>query len=169
MRLKHVGVMGKRNRLNGMSLVEVVISLAIVVLTLSGVFYAYVQMNHMAEWSSMSLAAQSYANQGIERAKAAQWYYQTPYTSGQGTGDELPAVATDAPPVFVEVDTNLIPQTGQILVVTNKIYITTNRPAGGSVVIGPLVRQIRSDVVWTFPSTGKVFTNTAITLRARSQ
>jgi len=33
----------------------------------------------------------------------------------------------------------------------------------------PPLRLIRSDCVWTFPPTGKVFTNTAVTLRAPDQ
>ncbi len=166
-RLKYIGIRG-RNRQSGMSLVEIVIALAIVVMTLSGVFYAYVQTSRMSEWSAMSLAAQSYANQGIERARAADWYYQTPYQTGAGTGDEL-APTNNSSPIFTEIDTNFIPQTGTALLVTNYIYITSNRPATSPTATGPFVRQIRSDAVWTFPYTKTIYTNTAVTLRARDK
>lgn len=135
-------------------------SLIIIVMISAGVFYGYVQANRMAEWSSMSLTAQAYAVQGAERAKAAQWNsLQFPYTNGPGTGDELPPGTNAFAPSFTEVDTNDVPQTGTPLLLTNYIYVTTNQ-------VTPPLRQIRSDVVWSFPLTGQIITNTVVTLRA---
>ena len=42
-------------------------------LVMSGMMYGYVQANRMAEWSSQSLAAMSYAAQGMEQLRSAQW------------------------------------------------------------------------------------------------
>src|SRR6185312_14455979 len=109
------------------TMIEVMVSLIIVVMIAAGVLYGYVQANRMAEWSSMSLTAQSYAVQGAERAKSAQWNSrQFPYTNGPGTGDELPPGTNAFAPSFIEVDTNDVPQTGTPLLLTNYIYVTTN-------------------------------------------
>lgn len=145
------------------TLVEAIVALAIIVMVAAGTFYGFVQSNRMAEWSSMSLAAQSRAVQGAERAKAAEWNSrQFPYTNGPGTGDELPPGTNAASPSFIEVDTNRVPQTGAPLLLTNYIYVTTNQ-------VVPPLRQIRSDVVWTFPLTKQIVTNTVVTIRAPDQ
>jgi len=140
--------------LTAFTLVEVLMAFALMALILSWVFYSYVQANHFAEWSSMSQAAQSYAMQGLERARSAQWDSQA-----TTNGDELPPTNSPSTPVFTEVDTNDVPQNGAPLLVTNFIYVTTNQPS-------PPLREIRSVVVWTFPLTKKVFTNSVVTLRA---
>jgi type II secretory pathway pseudopilin PulG len=146
----------------GFTLVETMISMTIVVMVMAGAIYSYLMANRMAEWSSLSLAAQTYAAQGAERARAAQWNSQLwPVTNGPGTGDELAPLGSSTP-VFIEVDTNQIPATGGALPVTNYIYLTTAST-------NPPLRQIRSDAVWTFPLTQRVFTNTVVTLRAPDQ
>lgn len=154
----------------GFTLSEVLISLAILSLVLSGVIYGYVQVNRMAEFSSMSLAAQSCASQGLEQARSAQWdYVRWPNTNyGPGTGDELgfsPTMgSTNLPPV---VDTLDVPTTGAPIPITNYISITyvltSLNPSN------PPLRQIRSDCVWTYPLDGTLCTNTAIGLRAPDQ
>jgi type II secretory pathway pseudopilin PulG len=136
------------------TLVEVMVAFALIALVMSWVCYTYVQANRFAEWSSMSQAAQSYAMQGLERARAAQWDSQA-----VTNGDDLPPTNNPSTPVFTEVDTNDVPQSGTPLLVTNYIYVTTNQPS-------PPLREIKSIVVWTFPLTGKIFTNTVVTLRA---
>jgi len=161
--------MGKRR---GFTLVEVMVSFLAFGLMIGGLIYGYVQINRMAEWSSMSLAAQSYASQGLEQAKSAQWdYVRWPNTNyGAGTGDELgfPTAAghTNLPPV---TDTLDVPTSGSPIYITNFVtitYVFTNLVASGGV---PFMRQIRSDCVWTFPLNGTLCTNTAITLRAPDQ
>src|ERR1017187_9810176 len=81
----------KNNHRLGFTMIEVMVSFFIFGLVASGLIYGYVQINRMAEFSSMSLAAQSYASQGVEQAKSAQWdYVRWPNTNcGPGTGDEL--------------------------------------------------------------------------------
>jgi Tfp pilus assembly protein PilV len=148
----------------GFTLIEVMIAFLIFTITISGLIYGYVQANRMAEWASMSLAAQAYAVQGLEQAHSAQWNSQQyPYLSGPGTGDELPPGLTGSTN-YSQQDTMDIPETGQPNYVTNKVTVTTI-PMSGSVQL----RQIRSDVYWIFPLDGKPCTNTAITLRAPDQ
>ena len=156
----------------GFTLAEVLVSFFIFGLVISGLIYGYVQVNYMAEWSSMSLAAQSYASEGLERAKSAQWdYVRWPNTNyGAGTGDELgfpPSISyTNLPPVTDSLD---VPTTGEPILITNYVTIqnvATNLIASGA---APFMRQIRSDCVWTFPLSGKLCTNTAIIYRAPDQ
>lgn len=144
----------KRRRL-GFSLVEVLIAFAIFALTTAGLIYGYVQANRTATWNSWSLAAQSIASQGAERARAAQW-------NELGAEDEWPPVTNAAGAVVATIDTNCtldVPSNGQLIYVTNYIYVSTYYKT-------PPLRQIRSDCVWTFPLTGQLCTNTVVTLRA---
>jgi prepilin-type N-terminal cleavage/methylation domain-containing protein len=137
------------------TLVEVLIALLLMAVVLAGVFYSYVQADRFAEWSSMSLAAQSYAAQGLEQARSAQWDSESISTNG----DELPPTNSPTTPVFTETDTLDVPQTGAPLWATNNIYVTTNQAS-------PPLRELKSVVTWTFPLTNKKFTNVAVTLRA---
>jgi len=57
----------------GFTLVEILVSLLIFSLVSGGLMSGYAQINRMAEWSSMSLAAQAFAAQGVEQARAAAW------------------------------------------------------------------------------------------------
>lgn len=139
---------------SGFTLVEVLIAFGLMAMVLSGVFYSYVQADRYAEWSAMSLAAQSYASQGLERARSAQWD-----TEAVTNGDDLPPTNSPTTPVFTEIDTNDVPQNGAPLLVTNYIYVTTNQAS-------PPLREIKSSVVWSFPLTKKRYTNTVVTLRA---
>lgn len=130
-----------------------------------GVVYGYIQVNRMAEWSAISLAAQSYAAQGAEQVRAADWRPDDyPYVAGYGGSDELPA-PTNFPGAIYILD---IPRqgsasnSGALFYVTNYVSITTAQT-------NPPLRLIRSDAVWTFFLTGKVYTNTVILLRAPDQ
>jgi Tfp pilus assembly protein PilV len=153
------------------TLAEVLISVVVMALVVAGVLDGYVQANRMAEWSSMSLAAQSLAAQGMEQARCAQWNSQAyPYATGPGTGDELPVAAiTNATYSYTNSDsaTNLdyaldVPASGAPFSATNIITLTT-------VSVSPPLRMIRSDCYWIFPRTGKVFVNTMVTYRAPDQ
>jgi type II secretory pathway pseudopilin PulG len=146
------------------TLVEVLMSVVILTMVFAGVIYGYVQANRCAEWSSMSLAAQSLASQGMEQARAAQWNSQIwPLPTNSCDTDQLWVTNT----VGATWTTNLtgsnyamdIPSTGAPFYATNVITITTLQ-------ITPPLRMIRSDCIWKFPSTGKIFTNTDVTYRA---
>lgn len=152
------------------TLVEVLIAFMLMVMVLTGVFFAYSQANRMIQISSMSMAAQSYASEGLERARSAQWDSQAPTN-----GDELPATNATTPvlmwpnlsssPNYITnegpqpAEMMDVPQTGNLLYVTNYIYETTNE-------VNPPLRELRSVTVWEFPLTGKLHTNILVTLRA---
>ena len=157
----------KRQRL-GFTLGEVLISFFIFTIVISGMVFGYSQINRMAEFSSMSLAAQSSATEALEAVRGAQWDYvranQTNY--GIGSGDEL-----GFPPggtlIMTNIDTMDVPTTGTQIQVTNYItitYVMTNYNPSL-----PFLRQIRSDTVWTYPLSGQLCTNTAIGIRAPDQ
>src|ERR1700744_6806413 len=57
----------------GFTLIETMMAFVVFSIVSSGVIYGYIQTNRMAEWSGISLAAQSYASQGAEQARAAKW------------------------------------------------------------------------------------------------
>ena len=152
----------------GFTLVEVLISFCILCLVISGLLFGYTQINRMAEFSSMSLAAQSFASEGLEQARSAQWnYVRWPNTNyGLGTGDDLGF------PIGSNWTTNIsdyldVPTTGTPIPITDYITITyvdnTLYPSN------PPLRQIRSDVVWQYPWDGTLATNTAIEVRATDQ
>jgi len=147
---------------------EVLISFLIFGLTTGGLIYGYVTTNRLAEWSSMSLAAQSSASQGAERARAANWRPRDyPETNGPGTMDELPPSATGQP-VITNVDYFDVPTKGSPtstnfdMWVTNYVWVT-------DVSDDPPLREILSEAIWEFPLTGRVFTNSIVLLRAPDQ
>jgi len=142
-----------RNATVAFTLVEVVMSIAILALVMAGLIYGYVQTNYRAEWSSMSLAAQSLASKAVEQALAAKWDIHSGNSgTGPGTSDELP------PTNYMRTNTMFIAGTGQSLIVTN--YVSITQPYNN-----PPVRQIRADCVWQFQSTGNWFSNTVVTWR----
>ncbi len=157
----------------GFTLMEILIAFLIFGMTISGLIYGYVQANRMAELSSMSLAAQSLAQQGLEQARSAQWdSQQWPVTNGPGTSDEIKlfdnagvnidqgGITSQGHTNYTQTDTLDVPTTGAPINIIN--YITVTNIYVNNV---PL-RQIRSDVVWTFPLDGTLCTNTAISQRA---
>ena len=155
---------GKQISTNAFTLVEVLMSLVILVMVMAGMIYGYVQANRIAEWSSMSLAAQSIASQGAEQARCAKWDTQMwpPDKTGPGTGDELGLTN------YIQTGTNYsfdIPVSGGSdtnACVTNFVYIT-------KISDSPPLRQILSRCEWVFPLSGVKYTNTVVTLRAPDQ
>src|ERR1039457_4634841 len=57
----------------GFTLAEVVVAIAVAMLSFGGVIFGYVLTADRAQWSAYSLAAQSLALQGVEQARAAKW------------------------------------------------------------------------------------------------
>ena len=55
----------------GFTLIETLVSFLVFTMSVAGLIYGYVQADRTAEWSSMSLAAQSYAAQ-LARVKHPQ-------------------------------------------------------------------------------------------------
>ena len=143
------------------TLIEVLISAAIMAMTAAGIVYGYAQANRFAEWSSMSLAAQSYALQGLEQVRSAKWDFWTfPKTDYMPVlPPDVVGAVTNFPP---QVDIMDVPMTGAQLTncnVTDYISLKT-------ISLSPQLREVKSQCVWTFPRTGQKFTNTVITYRA---
>jgi prepilin-type N-terminal cleavage/methylation domain-containing protein len=139
------------------TLMEVVISLAILGMVISGLIFGYVQANWTAEWCSMSTAAQSYASQGAEQARSANWRPRDyPPTDNLTNGIYRTRDYMDIPTKGTPSDTDFP------FWVTNIVTIT-------DISANPPVRQIRSDAVWTYPMNGRLCTNTVILIRASDQ
>ena len=149
----HLEQYKKRKPKLGFSLVEVVFSLSILALVMAGMINGYIQSNYRAEWSSMSLAAQSLAAQALEQTRAAQWAL-----NGGATTNQLQLL----PPTYAQTNGMLIPSTGRLTNVVTTVIIT-------NISANPPLYQFRADCVWFFPRTGAAFTNTAITCRAPDQ
>lgn len=144
------------------ALMEVVISVLILAMVLSGLIYGYVQINRSSEWNALSLVGQAYATEYVEQARSAQWNSQMwPITNGPGTGDEL--YPTNTP--YTRIDTNYSAM-GQSQVVTSTITVITITNLYTNNIN---MREIRADSWWKFPPTGKLFTNTVITQRGPDQ
>ena len=156
--LVHFEQAGKRNAVSAFTLIEVMIGFWIFGMVTAGMIYGYVQANRKAEWSSQSLAAMSYASQGMEQLRSAQWCAEEFSTaSGQGTTDVLGAYFQTN-----QVDTLDIPISGAPISVTNTMTAT-------QLSTNPPLKLLVSQVVWTFQLTGQLFTNTIVTLRAPDQ
>jgi prepilin-type N-terminal cleavage/methylation domain-containing protein len=138
------------------TLIEVLISLVILLLVMAGIVYGFAQANRFAEWSSMSLAAQSYALQGLEQVRAAKWDM-----SAFPVIDDIPPGPNGTN--FIQTDVMDVPVTGAPFYVTNHITLTTIQIAAMPSV---QLREVWSQCVWVFPRTGQAYTNTVITYRA---
>ena len=147
-----IGQTGRRQTNVAFTLVEVVLSIAILALAMAGMIYGYVQTNYRAEWSSMSLAAQSFASQAVEQVRAAQWDYFRTYTN------QIQLL----PSTYKVTNTMLIASSGQ----TTNVVTTVTISYISSL---PPLYQFRADCIWYFPRTGANFTNTVITQRAPDQ
>jgi len=158
----------RRNRSasTGFTLMEILMAVVIFAMVSCGVIYGYIQANRMAEFSAMSLAAQAYASQGAEQVRAADWRPRDyPQTNGYGTMDELTNGFHSVNTYILDVPVKGSPASNDFgFFVTNYVSITNAIPGGN-----PPLRMIRSDAVWTFYMTGKVYTNTIILLRAPDQ
>jgi prepilin-type N-terminal cleavage/methylation domain-containing protein len=155
-----------KDRRNAFTLVEVVISIAIVASVFGGITLAYIQAARRAEWSGYSLAAQALANQQIEQIRAARWelgLFGNPYIDET---EQLNLIAASKSGATLRGYTwaNLdIPYSGTNFVrATNFVTITSNNLSLNPVVS---VRFVRVDTVWPFrwKSTTRLHTNTLCT------
>jgi prepilin-type N-terminal cleavage/methylation domain-containing protein len=134
------------------SLVEVVLSIAIGGILISGMIAGYMQAAVRAEWSAYSLAAQSLAIMRLEQTRAAKW-------------DRL------ASPPVDQLSSNHLAQTVEVLdipVTGTNIAYATNFTTVTTISTSPPLKMVRVDCAWSFGSRG-VFTNTVFTYRAPDQ
>ena len=139
--------MGRRN---GYTLVEVLMSMAVAGILITGLVSGYRQSVRVAEWSGYSLAANSIALQGLERARAAKWD---------------PAGGVD------RLQTSYLTNTVEVLDIpstrTNAVY-ATNFYSITAVSAAPPLKMVRVDCVWRFFDRG-LYTNSVSTYRAVDQ
>jgi type II secretory pathway pseudopilin PulG len=136
----------------GITLVEVVLSLAIMGISFGTIIMGYVMSARRAEWSAYSLAANSLAMQRIEQCRAAKWDLLTTPTT-----DELVAANFPALPSVLDVPISGI-----------NITFATNFTTISTISANPPLKMIRVDCVWPFKNES-LFTNTLITYRAPDQ
>ena len=136
----------------GFTLVEALVSMAVVGVMMAGLVSGFMQTHRTAEWSAYNLAAQSLALQPLEQARAAKW-------------DQY------ANPKVDLLDQANFPKTTNILDVpitgTNIVY-ATNEVSIRNVSTNPPLKEISVTTTWGFMNRG-VFTNTAVTYRAPDQ
>lgn len=136
----------------GITIVEVVLSLAIMGISFGAIITGYIISARRAEWSAYSLAANSLAMQRLEQCRAAKWdLLTTPVT------DELVASNFTAQASILDV-----PISGE------NITYATNFTTISTLSANPPLKMIRVDCVWPFKGQG-LFTNSLITYRAPDQ
>lgn len=141
-----------RGPAHGSSLVELVIALAIAVVTIGGSVKGYLLTANKAEWSAYSLAAHSMALQRLEQTRAAKWD-----PGAWPPVDRL--LQANFPPVTNVLD---VPISGTN-VVYGRVYTTVTNLA-----VQPPLKLVRVECVWSFHLRGS-FTNTVLTYRAPDQ
>ncbi len=134
------------------TLVEVVISLAILGMSLGGILTLYVRSAQRADWSGYSVSAQMMALGGLERCRAAKY---DPH--GSPPTDAL--VSTNFPSWVDILDPG--PVSGRTSYGTNTTTILT-------ISTNPPLKMVCVDCTWTYPGRG-VFTNRVFTYRAANQ
>ncbi len=142
----------RRQRHRGITIIEVVLSLAIMGISFGAIVLGYVMSARRAEWSAYSLAANSLAMQRIEQCRAAKWdMLTTPVT------DEL-------------VASNFVAQASilDVPISSSNVTSATNFTTITLISANPPLKMIRVDCVWPFKGQG-LFTNTLITYRAPDQ
>ena len=151
-----------RQKTSGFTLIETMVAFVVFVMVAGGIIYGYVQANRMAEWSAISLAAQSFATQGAEQARAAKW---DPYAYPQNTNTTMQWTSGTS-----RTNTGIfdIPIKGSPSS-TNFNFFVTNIVTVSDIMGNPPLRQIVSTVYWSFYLTHKSYTNTVVLLRASDQ
>ncbi len=139
-------------RRSGITLVEVLMSLAIGGVIMAGTVNGFIQSMRRAEWSAHCLAANSLALQRLEQTRAGTW-------------DRL------GYPVVDDIVNARFPVDVQILDVPmshDKLQYATNYTTIAMVSTNPPLKMIRVDCTWKFVN-GETFTNTIVTYRAPNQ
>ena len=134
------------------TLMEVVISLAILGISLGGILTLYVRSAQRADWSGYSVSAQMMALSGLEQCRAAKY---DPHGS---------------PPTDALVSSNF-PSRVDILdpgTVNGAASYGTNTTTILTISTNPALKLVRVDCTWTYPGRG-VFTNSVSTYRAANQ
>jgi prepilin-type N-terminal cleavage/methylation domain-containing protein len=144
-------------RQSGFTLAEVLISIIIAGVAVSGIWTGYLLVAQRAEWSTASSAAQTQALRRMEQVRAARW---DPFDPSYPSTNADQLVASNFPDLPEPLD--VLQTSGNPLMGTTQVAITdlsTN---------APYLRMIQVDCVWSLPTRGP-FTNTVITYRTADQ
>ena len=142
----------RRRCSSGVTLVEVVISMAIAAITISSIVAGYVFSARQLEQAACTSAAEFMARQRIEQARSAKWD-----PLADPPVNEL--VASNFPVMVSALD---------IPVAANNPLYATNTTTITTVSSNPPLKMIRVDCVWWLLSRGP-FTNTLTAYRAPDQ
>ncbi len=136
----------------GMTLVEVVMSLAISGLALGGIINGYIYCARSSEKAALSLAANARAMERLEETRSAKWD-----TASWPIVDQL--VATNFPSKVVTLDLS-----GSGIMETT----ATIQTSISQISTAPPLKRIRVDCIWQFNGNQRM-TNTIETCRAPDQ
>lgn len=136
----------------GATLPEVVISLAVASIGISGVVGGYIVASRRVLWSTCATAAQTMALNRLEQTRACRW---DPIAFPPL--DEL--ASSNFPVTVLPLD---IPING------NSVVMATNTTTIANISQTPPVRLVRVDCVWSLPGRGP-FTNSMISYRSPDQ
>jgi prepilin-type N-terminal cleavage/methylation domain-containing protein len=150
----------------GFTLVEVVLSIAIMSLVLYGLIATYTQVSFRAEWSGCSMAAQALGLQQVEQARSAVWDWSIgkneitnltlngwTYNASTGVGSGYSYATLDLP----VSGTNIVVATNYVTVKMLYFNGVTNPPVQ--------MQMVTVSTVWPFNMLGRMryFTNTTAT------
>lgn len=139
---------------HGFTLAEVVISMAMAALTVSGVISCYLMAVQRSEWTAASTAAQQLAMDRMAQLRALRW--EVSWEGDTTRTNELLAGS-----YVDEAEALDLPQTGTVpLMATNHVTVTR--------LDDPPLLLLRVDCVWSLLSRGP-FTNTLVSYRASDQ
>jgi hypothetical protein len=139
-------------RLRGIALSEVVLSIAVSALSVAAVISSSVLSARSADWISHSTAADAAANARMEQTRAAKWDTGATPVIDDLTSANFPAQVV---PLYVPVVGTAM------LYGTNRVTIT---PISSS----PPLKMVQVDCVWSYPERGP-FTNSVVMYRSPDQ
>lgn len=148
----------------GFTLVEVVMSVALLTLLFGGILTAYIQTARQAEWAGYSLAAQAISIHQIEQARSAVWDYSI--NKNELTNLNLTAWSYNS---STKVGTGRTTRVLDIPISGTNIVVATNFVTVKLLNVGGLtnvqVQMISVDTVWPFLTLRgiKLFTNRTAT------
>ena len=149
------------------TLLEVVISSAIVIMVFAGIIKAYVQSGQRLEWTGYSLAAEALAMQTIEQARATVWDpAQTPPVNELTNLNLMGASYNSATLTLTGFTTNILDvpyESSSFVMATNFVTIQMFNINGNTNVQEQVVTV---QTVWPFyiRASNLVFTNTVSTI-----
>ena len=147
---------GSRLREAGLTLVEVVVSVAIVAALFGVILTCYTTTATKLEWTGYSLAAQSLGVQVVEQVRSAKW----DMSLGQAAVNEITNLTLVSPSwnastmTYSGYSTNIldvpVKGTNNIVWATNYVTIQQFNITGGTNVPVIYMQSIRVDTVWPF-------------------